>query len=80
LLEEELGSVLPDTLTLTYGDATTGRLPIDIALTEQSDVDTLLAAFRAELDGGERTGFEPQIEDGKFVVSFRSCVVHGTRQ
>ena len=37
-------------------------------------------AFRAELDGGERTGFDPQFEDGKFVVSFRSCVVHGTRE
>ena len=54
-------------------------MPIDIAFTEQSDVDTVLAAFRAELDGGERTGFDPQFEDGKFVVSFRSCVVHGTR-
>jgi SAM-dependent methyltransferase len=79
-LEDEIGSVLPDTLTITYGEATTSRFPLDIALTEQSDVDTVCAALAAEMDGGERTGFDPQVEDGKFVVAFRSCVVHGTRQ
>jgi ubiquinone/menaquinone biosynthesis C-methylase UbiE len=79
-LEDELGGLLPDTLTLTYGDTSIGRMPVDIAFTEQSEVDTVLAAFRAELDGGERTGFDPQFEDGKFVVSFRSGVVHGTRE
>ena len=52
--------LLPDTLTLTYGETTTGRLPIDIAFTDQSDVETVLAALRAELDGGDRTGFDPQ--------------------
>jgi ubiquinone/menaquinone biosynthesis C-methylase UbiE len=79
-LENELGTVLPDTVTLTYGEATSSRFPIDIAITDQSDVDALFAAFSAELDGGERTGFDPRLEDGKFVVSFQSCVVHGTRQ
>ena len=78
-LEEELGTLLPETLTLTYGEATAARLPIDIALTEQSESATVLATLRADLGGGEPTGFEPIEEDGKLVVSFRNCVVHGTR-
>lgn len=78
-LEEELGNLLPETLTLSYGDTTTARLPIDIALTEQSESDTVLASLRAELRGGEPTGFYPTEEDGTLVVSFRNCVVHGTR-
>ncbi len=79
-LEDELGNVLPGTLTLTYGETTTARFPIDIALTEQSERDTVLAALRAELEGGEPTGFDPMEEDGTLVVSFRNCVVHGTRR
>jgi SAM-dependent methyltransferase len=78
-LEEELGGVLPGTLTLTYGETTTARLPIDIALTEQSERETVFAALRADMNGGEPTGFDPAEEDGTFVVSFRNCVVHGTR-
>ncbi len=76
-LEDELGNVLPETLTLSYGETSTARLPIDIALTEQSERDTVLATLRAELGGGEPTGFEPTEEDGALVVSFRNCVVHG---
>jgi ubiquinone/menaquinone biosynthesis C-methylase UbiE len=77
-LEEELGGVFPETVTLSYGETTTARLPIDIALTEQSERDTVLSTLRAELEGGAPTGFEPAEEDGKLVVSFRNCVVHGT--
>lgn len=78
-LEDELGNLLPGTCTISYGETTTARFPIDIALTEQSESDTVRAALRAELGGGEPTGFEPMEEDGTFVVSFRNCVVHGTR-
>ena len=78
-LEEELGHVLPDPLTLTYGETTSARLPIDIALTDQSERETVFAALRADLGGGEPTGFDPAVEDGTLVVSFRNCVVHGTR-
>src|SRR5204863_8137902 len=78
-LETEIGTVFPDGVALSYGDTTSTRLPIDIALTEQSETDTVLAALRAESRGGEPTGFEPTEEDGKLVVAFRNCVVHGTR-
>ena len=78
-LEEELPEVFPDALTLTYGETTTARLPIDIAVTEQSERETVFASLRADLAGGESTGFDPEEADGTFVVSFRNCVVHGTR-
>jgi ubiquinone/menaquinone biosynthesis C-methylase UbiE len=78
-LETELGTVFPQGVALSYGATTSTRLPIDIALTEQSETDTVLTALRAEARGGEPTGFEPTEEDGKVVVSFRNCVVHGTR-
>lgn len=78
-LEGELATLLPSGLTLTYGETSTTRLPIDIAVTDQSDRESVLAALRAELDGGDPTGFEPQQENGTLVVSFRTCVVHGTR-
>jgi hypothetical protein len=79
-LEEELPAVLPDTLTLSYGETTTVRLPIDVALTDQSETDSVLAALRADAAGGEPTGFEPAEEDGALVVAFHNCVVHGTRR
>jgi hypothetical protein len=77
-LEAELAVLLPD-LTLTYGETMPIRLPVDIAFTEQSDRDTVLEALRDEVAGGPPTGFDPAEEDGKFVVSFTMCTVHGTR-
>ena len=71
--------MFPSTLSLTYGETTTARLPIDIALTDQSERETVLAALRADSGGGDPTGFDPTEEDGTFVVSFRNCVIHGTR-
>jgi hypothetical protein len=77
-LEAELTDLLPEGVALTYGHTSTIRLPLDVALTEQSDLDTVLTALRAELNGDKRTGFDPAEEDGKLVVSFVSCIVHGT--
>jgi ubiquinone/menaquinone biosynthesis C-methylase UbiE len=77
-LEAELPGVMPEGVTLSYGETSTFRFPIDVALTEQSDRDAVFAAFGAELDGGERTGFDPTEEDGSFVVAFTSCTIEGT--
>jgi len=42
---------------LTYGDISAIRLPIDIAFTDQSDTDEVLAILGAELRGeGDVTG------------------------
>ncbi len=78
-LESELAALLPGSLTLTYADTSAIRLPIDVAATDQSDLSAVLGALRAELDGGEPTGFDPQEGNGRLVVSFLNCVVHGTR-
>ncbi len=77
-LEAELATLLPD-LTLTYGETRPMRFPIDIALTDESDRDAVLAALRTEVEGGAATGFDPIEQDGKFVVSFTIYTVHGTR-
>jgi SAM-dependent methyltransferase len=77
-VEGELAGLLAG-LTLTYGETLPIRLPIDIALTEQSDRNTVLAALRDDVAGGRPTGFDPAEEDGTFVVSFTTCIVHGTR-
>lgn len=77
-LEAELADALPDGVTLSYAETSTIRLPIDVALTGQSDHDAVLAALQSDVDGGPSTGFDPADEGGSFVVSFVTCVVHGT--
>jgi len=66
---------------LTYGETSTIRLPVDIAFTEQSEDAQVLAMLRDEMRGGGKpTGFDPAEDNGKVVVSFTSCVVHGRRR
>jgi SAM-dependent methyltransferase len=77
-LEEELAAVFPTDVALSHGETTNMRLPIDIAVSELSDRDAVIAALRDEMDEGESTGFDPADEEGAIVVSFTTCVVHGT--
>ena len=68
-----------DGVELSYGETTTTRLPLAIALTEQSEREPVFAALRGELAGGARTGFDPEEgDDGSFVVAFTSCTIEGT--
>jgi hypothetical protein len=70
---------MPGNVALSYGETTTTRLPLAIALTEQSDREPVFAALRDELSGGDRTGFDPEeADDGSFVVAFTSCTVEAT--
>jgi ubiquinone/menaquinone biosynthesis C-methylase UbiE len=79
-LESEVGNLFSGGVTgLVCDDASTTRLPLAIALTEQSDLAAVVAAFRAELDGGEPTGLDPVEENGAFVVSFSACTVSAIR-
>ncbi len=80
-LEPELGALPPGGLNnLTYADTRTTRLPVDIAFTDQSNRDVVLALLASEMSGeAAPTGFDPVEEDGKIVVSFVTCVVHGVR-
>jgi ubiquinone/menaquinone biosynthesis C-methylase UbiE len=81
-LEVELAELLPGGIDgLAYADTMTIRLPLDIALTEQSQGSAVLDMLRAELRGeGEPTGLDPAEEENTLVVSFVTCVVHCVRQ
>jgi SAM-dependent methyltransferase len=81
LLEAELVELVPGGIErVRYADTFTIRLPIDVAVTDQSDAVAVLDALRRELDGaGEPTGFEPALENDQIVVSFTMCVLHGER-
>ena len=62
---------------LEYAHTATLRLPIDVAITEQSDADAVRALLEAELAGtGVPTGFDPERVDGSIVVSFTTTTVH----
>jgi SAM-dependent methyltransferase len=80
-LEPELAALLPGGLeALTYADTFSLRLPIDVALTDQSEADTVRRLLREDMAGtGEPTGFDPVEEDGTTLVTFTTCVVHGTK-
>jgi SAM-dependent methyltransferase len=81
-LDYELADLLPGGVGgLTYADTATFQFPIDVALTDQSEREEVLAILRAEAQGGgEPTGFGPVEDDGKVVVSFTNCVVHAERR
>lgn len=86
-LDYELADLVPGGVdALTYADTATFRFPIDVALTDQSERDEVLAILRTEARGGgapgacEPTGFDPVEDDGKLVVSFTNCVVHAERR
>ena len=80
-LESELVELLPGGRDgLTYADTFTFRLPVDVAITDQSDSQEVFRLLREDLQGAApRTGFEPTEEDGKVMVDFTTCVVHGRR-
>ena len=80
-LECELADFLPGGLDgLTYADTFTFRLPVDVAITDQSDSQEVLRLLRDELQGAApRSGLEPTDEDGKVMVDFTTCVVHTRR-
>jgi SAM-dependent methyltransferase len=76
---EELRGAFPDHLDVTDGDRIDVRVPVDIAIVEQSDRDTVFDAFRAELAGGPVTGFDPVEADGSYSVVFVMDTVHAVR-
>jgi ubiquinone/menaquinone biosynthesis C-methylase UbiE len=78
-LDDEVVDLLASHITPSRRETSAPRLPVDIALTDQSATETVLAALRRELEGGEPTGFDPTDEDGTIVVAFPTAIVQGTR-
>lgn len=81
-LEPELADLVPGGMAgLTYANTFSLRLPLEVALTEQSDRATVSALLRDEIDGsGPPTGFEPEEDDSTLTVAFVTCVVHGNKR
>ncbi|HUI47459.1 MAG TPA: methyltransferase domain-containing protein [Acidimicrobiia bacterium] len=79
--EVELTELIPGGFAeLSYANTANIRLPIDVAITEQSDGEQVRSLLRAELDGtGEVTGFEPDDIDGSIVVSFTTSIIHALK-
>jgi ubiquinone/menaquinone biosynthesis C-methylase UbiE len=79
--EVEVANLLPGgTDALVHAETSELRFPVDVAFTEQSQQDHVLAELRADAGGtGPATGFAPVEEDGKIVVSFVTCIVHTQR-
>ena len=53
---------------LTYASAFSIRLPVSVAMTEQSDAEAVEGLLRDELDGGPSTGMLPLVEDDALTV------------
>jgi SAM-dependent methyltransferase len=80
-LEAELVDVVGGVERLEYADTSTLRLPVDIAITDQSERDEVYRLLHGELDGVEpASGFDPADENGSLVVSFTVCVLHAPRR
>ncbi len=79
-LAEELSDLLPGGRDgLTYASAFSIRLPVSVAMTEQSDAEAVEGLLRDELDGGPSTGMLPLVEDDALTVDFTTCILHATR-
>ena len=81
LLDAELAGLLGSTVgPIAYGDTSDPfAIPVDHILTDAADRDAVMSALRAELSGGDATGFDPVLDGEQILVSFTSTVVHATR-
>jgi hypothetical protein len=76
-LGEELAELLPGGAgKLSYASTFSIRLPVDVAITEQSETAEIYRLLRAELDGVEVTGLDPVMEGEVITVDFNTCIVH----
>lgn len=76
--EEELVAEASAGARLSYVETSRHRFPIDVAISENSDADPVFASLGREVTGGRPTGFEPELQDGSFIVSFLNTIVQAT--
>jgi SAM-dependent methyltransferase len=82
LLDAELADLLGSTVgPIAYGETSDPfAIPVDHILTDAADRDAVMSALRAELSGGDATGFDPVADGDQILVSFTSTVVHASRK
>jgi SAM-dependent methyltransferase len=78
LLDHELAEIVGAVGPVSYGDRSSGDLPIDLILTDAADRD---AAMRMLLEdvGRNATGFDPRRDGDDVIVAFTAIVVHATK-
>jgi hypothetical protein len=65
---------------LVHTDKFSLQLPIDVAITDQSDGEAVFQILREEVQGlGEPTGFEPSEDGETFLIVFTTSIVHWKR-
>jgi ubiquinone/menaquinone biosynthesis C-methylase UbiE len=74
--QDELLEAVASYSSITYVKNVRMRFPIDVAINELSDRESVMSALYDEMAGGAPTGFEPSEKDGSVVVTFLTCVVH----
>ncbi|HEV3133085.1 MAG TPA: methyltransferase domain-containing protein [Acidimicrobiia bacterium] len=81
LLEPEVAELLRSTVgPIAYGETSDPfAIPVDHILTAAADREAVMSALRADLAGGDATGFDPVLDGDQILVSFTSTVVHATR-
>jgi ubiquinone/menaquinone biosynthesis C-methylase UbiE len=81
LLEAEIAELLRSTVgPIAYGETSDPfKIPVEHILTDAADRDAVTSTLRAELAGGDATGFDPVADGDQILVSFTSTVVHATR-
>jgi hypothetical protein len=78
-LEPELAEMLGGAGALSYASTLPLRLPVDVAITEQSDKGQVFRLLDDELSGGPSSGLDPVREDDTVTVVFTTCILHANR-
>jgi SAM-dependent methyltransferase len=77
--ENELVAVFPAGMEVSALARMSGRIPLDVIITEQSDRAGVYDMLQAEIEGGPVTGFAPAWEDDKLVVQFAVGTFDGVK-
>jgi SAM-dependent methyltransferase len=78
LLDHELAEIVAAVGPVSYGDKSSGDLPIDLILTDAADRDAAMTKLLDDV-GRNATGFDPRRDGEDVIVAFTAIVVHATK-
>jgi SAM-dependent methyltransferase len=76
LTDRELRDLGGPRWTVTREDTSTGRVPLEVILTDVSDAARIRGLLRTEIDGGPATGLAAQLEHDELTVAFTTRTCH----